>query len=96
VHNNDLPNLKSNEDRKFYMKHVLCNDCEKTLGLSDIIVDYFQEHNMNLICPYCKTNNLIVLDEEKSEVNDNFYIHHLCDYNEIIYNHHDLVFNQKD
>lgn len=96
VFNNDLPNTKNNEGKHFYMKPVFCNDCKKTLVLPEVTVDYFRLHNLNLLCPYCKTNNLSILDEEKSEVNDSFYLRHLLHYNEeVIYKHKDLVFNEK-
>ena len=49
VYNNDLPNLKVNEGKHFYMRHVLCNDCKKTLALPEIIVVFFQENSMNLL-----------------------------------------------
>jgi len=96
VFNNDLPNKKNNEGKHFYMQPVFCNNCKSRLVLPDITVDYFQLHNMNLLCPHCKTSNLSVLDEEKSEVNDSFYFRHLYHYNEeVIYKHQDLVFNKK-
>lgn len=96
VFNNDLPNAKNNEGKHFYMKPFFCNDCKKTIVLPDVTVDYFQLHNLKLLCPYCETNNLSVLDEEKSEVSDSFYLRHLIHYNEIIYKHKDLVFNEKE
>lgn len=96
VFNNDFPNKKNNEGKHFYMQPVFCSDCKKRLVLPDIIVEYFKLHNMNLLCPNCKTINLSILDEEKSEVNDSFYFRHLYHYNEeVVYKHQDLVFNKK-
>lgn len=93
VFNNDLPNTKNNEGKHFYMQPVYCNDCKKRLVLPDVTVEYFQLHNMNLLCPNCKTKNVSVLDEEKSEVSDSFYFRHLHHYNEeIVYKYQDLVF----
>jgi len=52
---------------------------------------------MDLICPHYKTKNLIVFWMKKgSEVNDKFYLRHLLYYNEIIYNHQELVLIERE
>ncbi len=83
IFNNDVPNLKVNEDEKFYVYIVKCNKCEKELLINDCTVTVFEKNKQLIICPYCKSDDTII--GEKMEVHDRFYYSNLIEYNEFIF-----------
>jgi hypothetical protein len=82
VFNNDLPNLKGNENETFIVYKVECNNCNKELLINDISIDFFKNMNEKPICPYCKKRNTNI--GELMEVHDQYYFNNLTSYSEFI------------
>ncbi|OMD87950.1 hypothetical protein [Paenibacillus odorifer] len=80
---NDIPNLKENENKKFYAYEINCKKCSKEFLINEVSADFFINEKLKIICPLCTAEDTDIID--KREVNDRYYFSNFKEYSDFLF-----------